>query len=208
MVALQQARGHGVIPQLLQTHGTSTELNNYAEIKSLYYALRQSGVNHPLAVGALKGLVGHTMGAAAAVDMVMGVQSLLDGEAPGLFNFKTADLDPRYAERIPEVLEQFTFSPEKVRGDFDGILVTSEGFLSADAAGVLGRFPQDIEGAAEMLRDYNFPPHVIAEWKAKAADTRARAQEVTDSLRKGERTHLDVAAEFGFNEFKKKNPGK
>jgi 3-oxoacyl-(acyl-carrier-protein) synthase len=208
MAALQQARGHGVIPQLLQTHGTSTELNNYAEIKSLYYALRQSGVGHTLAVSAIKGLVGHTMGAAAAVDMVMGVQSLLDGEAPGLFNFRTADLDPRYAERIPEVLEQFTFSPEKVRGNFDGILVTSEGFLSADAAAVLGRFPQDIDAAAEMLRDYNFPEHVIADWKAKAVDTRARTQEVTDSLRKGERTRLDIAAEFGFNEFQKKNPGK
>lgn len=186
MVALEQARAHGdAVPQVVQTHGTSTELNNIAEIQSLYQAFRYSGLNHTMSVSAIKGLVGHAMGAASAVDMVMGVQSLLDGEAPGLFNFRAEDLDPRYAEKVPGVLEQLRFSSEPIRGDLENILITSEGFLSSDAAAVLGRFPQDAEGALEMLRDYGVPEHQRSEWLARAGENRARAEELDESLRRG-----------------------
>lgn len=193
MVALRQARAHGdAVPQLLQAHGTSTDLNNIAEIQSIYQALRYEGLNHPMAVSAIKGLVGHSMGAASAVDMVMGVQTLLDGEAPGLFNFRTEDLDPRYAERIPEVLRQLRFSADPLRGGIENVLITSEGFLSSDAAAVLGRFPQDEAGALEMLRDYGVPEHQRAEWLARAQENRARASELEEALRRGNFSQRDV----------------
>ena len=199
LVALAQARAHGgAVPQVVQTHGTSTELNNIAEIQSLYQAFRYAGLNHPMAVSAIKGLVGHSMGAASAVDMVMGVQSLLDGEAPGLFNFRTEDLDPRYAQKVPGVLEQLRFSPEPIRGNLENILVTSEGFLSSDAAAVLGRFPQDAEGAVEMLRDYGVPEHQRAEWLARARENRARAEELDEGLRRGRYSLRDLLEAMRF----------
>ncbi|MCC7344687.1 MAG: hypothetical protein IT573_07085 [Deltaproteobacteria bacterium] len=199
MVALEQARAHGgAVPQVVQTHGTSTELNNIAEIQSLYQAFRYAGLDHPMAVSAIKGLVGHSMGAASAVDMVMGVQSLLDGEAPGLFNFRAEDLDPRYAERIPGVLQQLRFGSEPIRGNLENILITSEGFLSSDAAAVLGRFPQDAEGAREMLRDYGVPEHQRAEWLARARENRARAEELDEGVRRGRYSLRDVLEAMRF----------
>jgi hypothetical protein len=182
-IALAQAEAHGVRPGLWQAHGTSTELNNIAEVMSVHQALRSAGMSEPMAVSALKGLVGHTMGAASAIDLVMGIHSLLDGEAPGLFNFRPQDLDPRYATRSPEALSQFRFSSEPSR-DFDSLLITSEGFLSADAAAVLGRFPQHISEAKELLRDYGVPEHQRNEWAARAADNRARAEAMEEELRR------------------------
>ncbi|HKX11574.1 MAG TPA: hypothetical protein VJP40_00370, partial [bacterium] len=183
-VALAQAEAHGERPQLWQAHGTSTELNNIAEVMSVYQALRSSGLSDSMAVSAIKGLVGHTMGAASAIDLVMGVQSLVDGEAPGLFNFRPADLDPRYAARAPEALNQFRFNPEPSRNNFNSLLITSEGFLSADAAAVLGRFPQDVTEAKELLRDYGVSEPQRNEWAARATDSRARAEEMEESLRR------------------------
>jgi hypothetical protein len=199
MVAMNMAKAHGVPIQVIQTHGTSTALNSIAEITSIHHALRYLGVSEPMAISAIKGLVGHTMGAAGAVDMVMGVHSLLEQKAPGLFNFRSQDIDPRFAERIPEALRQLQFSSDPIQGPIDGILMTSQGFLSSDAAAVLGRFPQDVEAGAELLRDYNFAPHVIADWKAKAPEMRARAEEQADALRRRRVTHRDIAATMGFN---------
>ena len=64
---------------------------------------------------------------------------------------------------------------------------------------MLGRFPQSVEEASELLRDYNFPPHVIAEWRARAPENRARAEELVDAHRRGTLTHRDIAATLGFN---------
>jgi 3-oxoacyl-(acyl-carrier-protein) synthase len=199
LVAMNQARAHGRgEPQLWQAHGTSTELNNIAEVMSLYQAFRYSGLSRPVSVSAVKGLVGHTMGAASAIDMVMGVQSLLDGEAPGLFNFRIEDRDPRYLERVPEVLKQFNFSQDPIRGGIETLLITSEGFMSADAAAVLGHFPQDPQAAQEMLRDYGVPEHQRAEWRSRAEEHRARAEEWDENLRRRRWTYRDLveAARF------------
>jgi len=199
MVALRQARAHGdAVPQVLQAHGTSTELNNIAEIQSVYQAFRYEGLSHPMAVNAIKGLVGHTMGAASAVDMVMGVQTLLDGEAPGLFNFRTEDLDPRYAQRIPEILQQLRFSADPLRGGIENVLITSEGFLSSDGAAVLGHFPQDGAGALEMLKDYGVPEHQRAEWLARAQENRSRASELEEGLRRGNYSQRDIVDALRF----------
>ena len=186
MVALGQARAHGMTPQVWQAHGTSTDLNNTAEVMSVYAALRAAGVDQPMAVSAIKGLVGHTMGAASAIDLVMGVHSLLEGRAPGLFNFRTEDIEPKFATKVPAgALDQLRFSAEQAR-DFDSILITSEGFLAADAAAVLGRFPQDAGEARELLRDYGVPAHQRAEWSARAIENRARAEEMEESLRRSD----------------------
>ena len=199
-VALQMAEAHGVTPSLVQAHGTSTQLNNIAELQSLYHALRYQGISEPMAISAIKGLIGHSMGASSAVDMVMGVQSLLEGQAPGLFNFRMEDIDPRYTERAPGILEQFRFSSEPVRNFGEGVLILSEGFLSSDAAAVLGRFPQTLDEAADLLRDYNFSSHAIAEWKARAPEHRDRVRELEESIRRGDKVYRDIAIDYGFNE--------
>jgi 3-oxoacyl-(acyl-carrier-protein) synthase len=200
LVALRMAAAHGVTPRVVQAHGTSTALNNTAEIASLARAFRYLGHAHRYAVSAIKGLLGHSMGAASAVDLVIAVQSLLEQRAPGLFNFHPGDLDPRFTDGPPELVEaagHFVFSGETIPGPIDSILITSEGFLSADAAAVLGRFPQELQEATEMLRLYGFSTPEIAEWRAKAPETRARAEELEGRLRGGMARRV-VIEEMGY----------
>lgn len=188
LVALRMAAAHGATPHVVQAHGTSTELNNAAEIASLARAFRYAGHTHPYAVSAIKGLLGHSMGAASAVDLVIAVESLLEQSAPGLFNFHEGDLDPRFVSGPPDLVEaarHFQFTAGPVPGPIDSILITSEGFLSADAAAVLGRFPQELAEAAEMLGRYGFSAPEIAEWRARAPESRARAEELEGRLRGG-----------------------
>jgi hypothetical protein len=187
----------------VQTHGTSTELNNVAEIASLAQAFKYAGHTHEHAVSAVKGLVGHSMGAASAVDMVMGVQSLLEQRAPGLSNFRVENIDPRFTDpdapgSVAEAARLFRFASEVIPGPIDSVLIASEGFLSADAALVLGHFPQDVGAAAEMLRDYHVAAPQIAEWRARAPENRSRAQELEAQLRRRGLTHRDVIEQFGY----------
>jgi hypothetical protein len=200
LVALRMAEAHGATPHVVQAHGTSTELNNTAEIASLARAFRYAGHAHPYAVSAIKGLLGHSMGAASAVDLVIAVQSLLEQRAPGLFNFHEGDLDPRFLTGSPELMEaarHFRFAAEPIPGPIDSILITSEGFLSADAAAVLGRFPQELKEAAELLGQYGFSALEVAEWKARAPESRARAEELETRLR-SDLLRRDVVLEMGF----------
>jgi 3-oxoacyl-(acyl-carrier-protein) synthase len=200
LVALRMAAAHGATPHVVQAHGTSTELNNAAEIASLARAFRYAGHTHPYTVSAIKGLLGHSMGAASAVDLVIAVESLLEQRAPGLFNFHEGDLDPRFVSGPSDLVEaacHFRFAAEPIEGPIDSILITSEGFLSADAAAVLGRFPQDASEAAEMLGRYGFGTREIAEWKARAPDSRARAEELETRLRGG-MMRREVVETMGF----------
>jgi hypothetical protein len=203
LVALRMAKAHGAVPRVVQTHGTSTELNNVAEIGSLARAFAYAGHTHEHAVSAVKGLIGHSMGAASAVDMVMGVPSLLEQRAPGLSNFRPEDIVPRLGDgdapgSVGEAVRMFRFVAEPVPGPIDSILIASEGFLSADAAAVIGHFPQEIEPAVEMLRDYNVPAPAIAEWRARAPENRERAAAAEAALRRHELTHRDVIERFGY----------
>lgn len=198
-VALNMTDAHGTRPGLVQAHGTSTALNNIAELKSLIRALDYQGISHPIFLNGLKGLVGHPMGAASAVDMVMGVQTLLEGRAPGLFNFRTEDMDPRYAEQLPEALERLRFPTSPVENFGDSLLILSEGFLSSDAAAVLGAFPRDVAGAAEMLRDYGFDQETIAAWKDRAPAHREASEQLGERLRRGDMNLADIALHYGFN---------
>jgi hypothetical protein len=131
---------------------------------------------------------------------VIAVESLLEQTAPGLFNFHEGDLDPRFVSGPSDLVEaagHFQFNGEPVPGPIDSILITSEGFLSADAAAVLGRFPQDLGEAAEMLGRYGWSAPEIAEWRARAPESRARAEELEGRLRGG-MSRREIVLTMGF----------
>ncbi len=106
----------------LNAHGTSTPLNDSAEAK----ALRAVFGDHTdrIAVTSTKGVTGHTLGAAGAVEAVYAIRALRDGVIP-----PTANL----TEQDPEIaLDVVRDEPREV--PLDAVLSTSMGFGGQNAA--------------------------------------------------------------------------
>lgn len=106
----------------LNAHGTSTPLNDSAEAK----ALRAVFGDHTdaIAVSSTKGVTGHTLGAAGAVEAVYAIRALRDGVIP-----PTANL----TEQDPEIaLDVVKDAPREV--SLDAVLSTSMGFGGQNAA--------------------------------------------------------------------------
>jgi len=72
----------------VNAHATGTTLGDLAEAR----AIRHAFGNHSPAVYAPKAALGHSLGAAGAVEAVLTVQALRDGVVPPTLNLK--DLDP------------------------------------------------------------------------------------------------------------------
>ena len=116
----------------ISAHGTATRFNDAME-NAAWTLLLGGRLPHPPAHG-LKGAIGHTMGAAGAVEAVLCVRALETGLWP-----PTAGL----VERDPELeLDVSAGAPRALPGPRDGVLVsTSSGFAGINAAVVLCEAP-------------------------------------------------------------------
>ena len=111
----------------LNAHGTSTPLNDVAEAR----ALRAVFGDHTdrIVVTSTKGVTGHTLGAAGAVEAVYAIEALRHGLVPPTANLVNQD---------PEiVLDVVTGSAREV--EFEAVLSTSMGFGGQNAALVFTR---------------------------------------------------------------------
>ena len=112
----RQAIGH------LNAHGTSTPRNDVAEAR----ALREVFADHTdrLAVTSTKGVTGHLLGAAGAVEAIFAVAALRGGVVPPTANLTTQD---------PDIdLDVVAGVPRSVA--LDAVLSTSMGFGGQNAA--------------------------------------------------------------------------
>jgi 3-oxoacyl-[acyl-carrier-protein] synthase II len=73
----------------VNAHGTSTKLNDEAETRALRLALGAHADR--VAVSANKSMLGHTMGASGALELVSTLLSLRDGLIPPTINYQTPD---------------------------------------------------------------------------------------------------------------------
>ncbi|MEX1163319.1 MAG: beta-ketoacyl-[acyl-carrier-protein] synthase family protein [Nitriliruptor sp.] len=111
----------------VNAHGTSTPLNDVAEARALraVFGAALDGV----AVTSTKGVTGHLLGAAGAVEAAFAVLALRDGLVPPTANLTHQD---------PEIdLDVVAGSPREVA--LDAVLSTSMGFGGQNAALVLTR---------------------------------------------------------------------
>jgi 3-oxoacyl-[acyl-carrier-protein] synthase II len=111
----------------LNAHGTSTPLNDAAEGR----ALRAVFGDHTdrIAVSSTKGVTGHTLGAAGAIEAAFAIQALREGVVPPTANLVTKD---------PEIdLDVVAGEPRDV--PLDAVLSTSMGFGGQNAALVFTR---------------------------------------------------------------------
>jgi beta-ketoacyl-acyl-carrier-protein synthase II len=118
----------GIDPSMighLNAHGTSTPLNDAAEAR----ALRAVFGDHTdrIVVSSTKGVTGHTLGAAGAIEAAFAIQALRTGLVPPTANLTTQDPDIH--------LDVVAGAPREVT--LDAVLSTSMGFGGQNAALVL-----------------------------------------------------------------------
>jgi beta-ketoacyl-acyl-carrier-protein synthase II len=106
----------------LNAHGTSTPLNDVAESR----AMRAVFGDHTdaIAVSSTKGVTGHLLGAAGAVEAAFAIKALREGLVPPTANLTTQDPDI--------ALDVVTGAPRDV--ELDAVLSTSMGFGGQNAA--------------------------------------------------------------------------
>ncbi|GGY33245.1 beta-ketoacyl-[acyl-carrier-protein] synthase family protein [Streptomyces anulatus] len=92
--AIEDAGAHPRDVQHVNAHGTSTPLNDLAEAQTLRRVLPGT----PL-VSSTKGVTGHLLGAAGAVEAAFGVLSIENGVVPPTAGLRT--LDPRLEIEVP-----------------------------------------------------------------------------------------------------------
>ena len=80
----------------VNAHGTGTAKNDEAEFLSLHTVF--DGENDSLAVSSTKGMTGHCLGAAGAIEAVFTVKALTEGILPPTLGFREGD-EERLAER-------------------------------------------------------------------------------------------------------------
>ena len=82
----------GLVPEdidLVNAHGTSTKLNDEAETHALRLALGAHADR--VAVSANKSMLGHTMGASGALELIATLLTLRDGIIPPTINYQSPD---------------------------------------------------------------------------------------------------------------------
>lgn len=109
---------------LVQLHGTGTETNDLCESA----ALRAVFGTDPPAGCAVKGAIGHLLGAAGSVETVLAVLALRDGVVP-----------PTANHRVPDPACPANLAAEARPADLRYVVKTSLGFGGHVAVGLLGR---------------------------------------------------------------------
>lgn len=92
----------------LNAHGTSTPVNDKTESAALYGLVGEGAVNIP--VTSIKGSVGHTLGAAGALEAIVTALSVVDSVVPPTVGF--AEADPECNVRVSA--EAVRNHPQKV----------------------------------------------------------------------------------------------
>ena len=88
-LALADAGARAEEVDLVVAHGTGTPLNDAAETRAIKLALGSRAYKVP--VSAPKSMVGHMIGAAGALDALVGVLAIRDGRIPPTINLETPD---------------------------------------------------------------------------------------------------------------------
>jgi nodulation protein E len=89
----------------VNAHGTGTTANDYAETAALHQSFGPHARH--LAISSTKSVVGHTLGAAGALEFVAAIMAIRDGIVPPTMNYLGVDPDcdldyvPNEARRIP-----------------------------------------------------------------------------------------------------------
>lgn len=129
--AIEQClRQSGVAPDeidAVSAHATSTQQNDVSEANALRRALGPAAARVPVA--ALKSMLGHSLSAAGAVELVLAVESMREGLLPPVVSYRTPD---------PAIGLDVVTSPRRRR--IDHLLKNSFGFGGQNGCLLLRRW--------------------------------------------------------------------
>jgi len=111
----------------VSAHGTGTIYNDLMELN----AFRAVFGERQIPVYGVKGALGHTLGAAGAIETVIALRALAEGVVPGTVGFKDPD---------PAAVGLVHTEPAPLRAS--RLLLTNSGFGGVNAALVLGGRPR------------------------------------------------------------------
>jgi 3-oxoacyl-[acyl-carrier-protein] synthase II len=125
-------RDAGIAPDqidFISAHGTGTRANDRAEVSALREVFGENLKNIP--INSIKSMIGHTMGAASALEAVMTVLAIQKSKIPPTMNL--VELDPELG--IIDVVPN-QFREKKVNIAFE----TAAGFGGNNSVIIFGRF--------------------------------------------------------------------
>ena len=88
-LALENANLDVADIEYINAHGTSTPLNDKSETAAIKTVFGKQAYNIP--ISSTKSMTGHLLGASGAVEAVISIMAMLNGEVPGTINYETPD---------------------------------------------------------------------------------------------------------------------
>ncbi len=117
---------------VVSVHGTSTPVGDIGEAKAIIQLFGEHA--YKLNITATKSMTGHLLGAAGAVEGIVGIFSILNNVVPPTINFEEGDEDPEIDYNL-----NFTFNKAQKR-QVDVVLSNTFGFGGHNACVLFKRF--------------------------------------------------------------------
>ncbi len=130
--ALKDANMEPTNVDFVSVHGTSTPVGDIGEVKAIQQVFGDHA--YKLNISATKSMTGHLLGAAGAVEGIVGIYSILNNVVPPTINFHEGDEDPDIDYNL-----NFTFNKAQER-NVDVVLSNTFGFGGHNACVVFKRF--------------------------------------------------------------------
>ncbi len=150
MHAIRRAmENSGIAPSevgYINAHGTGTAKNDEAEFLSLHTIF--DGENDDLSVSSTKGMVGHCLGAAGAVEAVFSIKALTEGVIPPTVGYSDEDM-PRLNERAGRI----DFCPNSAKKkELTNVMSNSFAFGGNNASIIFSKSKGNVELPCERER--------------------------------------------------------
>ncbi len=130
--ALKSANMDASEVDVVSVHGTSTPVGDIGEVKAIQQVFGEHA--YKLNITATKSMTGHLLGAAGAVEGIVGIFSILNNVVPPTINFHEGDEDPEIDYNL-----NFTFNKAQER-KVNVVLSNTFGFGGHNACVLFKRF--------------------------------------------------------------------
>ncbi|GAB1198685.1 hypothetical protein APSETT444_008013 [Aspergillus pseudonomiae] len=134
----RQAHLHPRDISVVEAHGTGTQAGDPAEYVSIRKALAGPQRTTPLALGSVKGLIGHTEGVSGLVSLVKILLMINEGKIPPQPNFHTLN---RHIEASPDDQMHISMTLKDWTAGFRAALINNYGASGSNASMVITEAP-------------------------------------------------------------------